>query len=330
MQFFEPITGLNAHDTPPRRICLNAEDLVELECAEKRAAVVDECLRHRDHRADGAHGRRKSDWIADDRLHIGIADRFDIDRRPGLVAEPPVVIGVPLVFEQPLKRPRRLSRPVGLHAGCFVSRRPPKRGPAPRHDSGERKCRALQHAPSGGDPQVERDRYRQQVMETKGQNLDEAGRTFLEEDLRSPCAEEIAVFQALSRVMRESKETFVIVDTAPTGHTLLLLDATGAYHRDVVHNMQLGSHVVTPMMRLQDPKQTKMVIVTLPETTPVLEAESLQVDLRRAGIEPWAWVINSSLSAASPTDPLLVARAAEEQQYVERVQKSVSRVAIIP
>ena len=180
------------------------------------------------------------------------------------------------------------------------------------------------------DPQVERDRYRQQVMETKGQNLDEAGRTLLEEDLRSPCTEEIAVFQALSRVMWESKETFVIVDTAPTGHTLLLLDATGAYHRDVVRNLQPGSHVVTPMMRLQDPKQTKMVIVTLPETTPVLEAESLQADLRRAGIEPWAWVINSSLSAASPTDPLLVARAAEEQQHVERVQQSVSRVAIIP
>lgn len=180
------------------------------------------------------------------------------------------------------------------------------------------------------DPQVERDRYRQHVMETKGQNLDEAGRTLLEEDLRSPCTEEIAVFQALSRVMRESKEKFVVVDTAPTGHTLLLLDATGAYHRDVVRNMQPGVHVVTPMMRLQDSKQTKMVIVTLPETTPVLEAEALQADLRRAGIEPWAWVINSSLSAATPTNPLLVARAAEERQHIERVQKSVSRVAIIP
>lgn len=180
------------------------------------------------------------------------------------------------------------------------------------------------------DPKVERDNYRQHVMETKGQNLDAAGRALLEEDLRSPCTEEIAVFQALSRVMKESQERFVVVDTAPTGHTLLLLDATGAYHRDVVRNMQPGIHVVTPMMRLQDPKQTKMLIVTLPETTPVLEAESLQADLRRAGIEPWAWVINSSLSAASPSDPLVVARAAEERQHIERVQKSVSRVAIIP
>lgn len=180
------------------------------------------------------------------------------------------------------------------------------------------------------DAQVERDRYRQHVMDTKGKDLDESGRALLEEDLRSPCTEEIAVFQALSRVMKESRERFVVVDTAPTGHTLLLLDATGAYHRDVVRNLQPGIHVLTPMMRLQDPKQTKMLIVTLPETTPVLEAESLQSDLRRAGIEPWAWVINSSLSAASPTDPLLVARAAEEWQHIDRVQKSVSRVAIIP
>lgn len=180
------------------------------------------------------------------------------------------------------------------------------------------------------DPQVERDRYRQHVLETKGQNLDEAGRRLLEEDLRSPCTEEIAVFQAFSRVMRESREKFVVVDTAPTGHTLLLLDATGAYHRDIVRNLQPGVHVVTPMMRLQDPTQTKMLVVTLPETTPVLEAESLQADLRRAGIEPWAWVINSSLAAASPTDPLLVARANEERQHIQRVRDSVARVAIIP
>ena len=138
------------------------------------------------------------------------------------------------------------------------------------------------------------------------------------------------MFQAFSRVMRESREKFVVVDTAPTGHTLLLLDATGAYHRDVVRNLASGMHVVTPMMRLQDPKQTKMLIVTLPETTPVLEAEALQVDLRRAGIEPWAWVINSSLAAAEPSDPLLAARANQERTHIERVQHSVERVAIVP
>lgn len=180
------------------------------------------------------------------------------------------------------------------------------------------------------DPHVESERYRQHVLETKGQNLDEAGKALLAEDLRSPCTEEIAVFQAFSRVMRESRAKFVVVDTAPTGHTLLLLDATGAYHRDVVRNLAPGVHVRTPMMQLQDPKQTKMLIVTLPETTPVLEAEGLQADLRRAGIEPWAWVINSSLAAATPIDPLLAARAEAERTHIERVRSSVDRVAIVP
>ena len=180
------------------------------------------------------------------------------------------------------------------------------------------------------DPEAERDRYREHVLATQGAALDEHARALLEEDLRSPCTEEIAVFQALSRVMQEARRKFVVVDTAPTGHTLLLIDATGAYHRDVVRHLSPDVRVVTPMMRLQDPAQTKMVIVTLPETTPVLEAESLQADLRRAGIEPWAWVVNSSLAAASPCDPLLVARAREELFHIERVVRSVQRVAIIP
>ena len=180
------------------------------------------------------------------------------------------------------------------------------------------------------DPHVEIERYKQHVLETKGAQLDAAGRALLEEDLRSPCTEEIAVFQAFSRIQQESRRKFVVVDTAPTGHTLLLLDATGAYHRDVVRNLPQGMHVVTPMMRLQDPKLTKMIIVALPETTPVLEAEALQADLRRAGIEPWAWVVNSSLAAAAPSDPLLALRAAEELRHIERVRGSVMRVALVP
>ena len=180
------------------------------------------------------------------------------------------------------------------------------------------------------DPHDERERYRQHVMEAQGDSLDDAGRALLEEDLRSPCTEEIAVFQAFLRVIQESRQSFVVVDTAPTGHTLLLIDATGAYHRDVVRHMNPDLHVVTPMMRLQDPGQTKMVIVTLPETTPVLEAEALQADLRRAGIEPWAWVVNASLAAAHPTDPLLLARAAAEEPHIDRVESKNPRMAVIP
>ena len=163
------------------------------------------------------------------------------------------------------------------------------------------------------DPHAETERYRQHVLETKGAKLDAQGRALLEEDLRSPCTEEIAVFQAFSRIIREAGKKFVVMDTAPTGHTLLLLDATGAYHREVTRQMDAkGAHYTTPMMRLQDQKQTKVLLVTLAETTPVLEAANLQADLRRAGIEPWAWIVNNSVAAARPSSPLLRQRARNE------------------
>ena len=182
------------------------------------------------------------------------------------------------------------------------------------------------------DPQEVTERYRAQVLASKGANLDAQGRALLEEDLRSPCTEEIAVFQAFSRIIREAGRQFVVMDTAPTGHTLLLLDATGAYHRDIVRQMgDKGLHFTTPMMQLQDPQQTKVLIVTLAETTPVLEAAHLQADLRRAGIEPWAWVINNSVAASQPQAPLLRQRAANELREIEAVAtQHAPRYALVP
>lgn len=182
------------------------------------------------------------------------------------------------------------------------------------------------------DPKVETERYRRFVLENQGKGLDAEGLAVLEEDLRSPCTEEIAVFQAFSRIIKEADEHFVIMDTAPTGHTLLLLDATGAYHREMVRQMgQTHDYVMTPMMQLQDPEKTKVIIVTLAETTPVLEAENLQQDLRRAGIEPWAWVINSSLAAAKPSSPFLVTRASRELSLINDVtEQHAKRIALTP
>jgi len=181
------------------------------------------------------------------------------------------------------------------------------------------------------DPQAEIIRYRQHVLDTKGQDLDAEGRAMLEEDLRSPCTEEIAVFQAFSRIIREAGKKFVVMDTAPTGHTLLLLDATGAYHREATRHIDPHLHHTTPMMRLQDSERTKMMIVTLAETTPVLEAAHLQEELRRAGIEPWAWLINNSLSAASTSSPLLKQRAAFELAQIDAVRtRHATRVALVP
>ncbi|HEH9432444.1 TPA: arsenical pump-driving ATPase [Aeromonas sobria] len=182
------------------------------------------------------------------------------------------------------------------------------------------------------DPHAETERYRAQVLATKGASLDAQGRALLEEDLRSPCTEEIAVFQAFSRIIREAGKRFVVMDTAPTGHTLLLLDATGAYHREIARQMgNKGLHFTTPMMQLQDPKQTKVMIVTLPEPTPVQEAANLQADLCRAGIEPWAWVVNHLLSPASVTSPLLAQRAGCQQPHIAAVkERHAKRYAVVP
>jgi arsenite-transporting ATPase len=184
------------------------------------------------------------------------------------------------------------------------------------------------------DPAVETTAYVDRIMATRGANLDEAGKALLLEDLRSPCTEEVAVFHAFSRVVNEARSGFVILDTAPTGHTLLLLDATGAYHRQVLRDYQMPEgtgRLVTPLMKLQDPRYTKILLVTLPETTPVSEASALQDDLRRAKIEPYAWVINNCLALSGTRDPLLARRIEGEIAQIGRVQQGLAqRLAIVP
>ncbi len=182
------------------------------------------------------------------------------------------------------------------------------------------------------DPEKETAQYRDMVMALRGQDLDAQGKALLEEDLRSPCTEEVAVFHAFSQLLDEAEGKFVIIDTAPTGHSLLLLDATGSYHRDVMRNLtgKAQMQVNTALMKLQNTQYTRTLLVTLPETTPILEASELQEDLQRAGITPIAWVINSSLLAAKPKDALLIARANAELDKLAMVAKRTKRVAVIP
>jgi arsenite-transporting ATPase len=158
------------------------------------------------------------------------------------------------------------------------------------------------------DPKAETERYVEKIMKDRGRSLDAPGQALLREDLNSPCTEEVAVFHAFSRIIAEARSAFVVLDTAPTGHTLLLMDATGAYHRQMTRHMashELGGRIITPLMRLQDADYTRILLVTLAETTPVSQAGALQDDLRRAHIEPYAWVINKSLLAAGTRDRLL-------------------------
>jgi arsenite-transporting ATPase len=181
------------------------------------------------------------------------------------------------------------------------------------------------------DPIAETRAYSDEVMRSTGANLDMAGRALLEEDLRSPCTEEIAVFRAFARIVDEGEHGFVVIDTAPTGHTLLLLDAAESYHREVLRTAGSAPDEVKRLLpRLRDASFTKILLVTLPEATPVHEAAALQRDLLRADIRPFAWVVNQSLVPLAVTDPVLVRRRANEARFHEEVRALATRVVLVP
>ena len=181
------------------------------------------------------------------------------------------------------------------------------------------------------DPKEEVRRYRARTLEGAKSTKSAEQLALLQEELQSPCYEEVAVFQAFSRAVMSGRSELTVIDTAPTGHTLLLLDTAGNYHRQMTQNAPAAGRIHTPLMMLQDSAYTRILIVALPETTPVLEASALQDDLRRAGIEPYAWVIDGSLAAAQPHDPLLRCRAAAEIPQIAKVKDRLARrVALVP
>lgn len=177
------------------------------------------------------------------------------------------------------------------------------------------------------DPKLETQRYTDKVVSQKGKDLDEQGKKLLLEDLKSPCTEEVAVFHAFSKAIQLAKRKFVLIDTAPTGHTLLLLDTAGSYHREVLKNTGLDpAHIKTPYMALQDGDLSKIIVVSLPETTPMREAAALQEDLKRAGIGTYAWVINQSLSMQQNLkDPLLKSRAIAEVEVINKIDETLTK-----
>ena len=180
------------------------------------------------------------------------------------------------------------------------------------------------------DPAEQTRLYSEQILAAAGPELDEQGRALLEEDLRSPCTEEIAVFRAFADVVARGQDGFVVLDTAPTGHSLLLLDATQSYHRDVARGLSEVPEAVAQLLpRLRDAEYTRVLIITLPEATPVHEAARLAEDLERAGIVPYAWIVNQSLAAAGAEHPTLAARARDEHPYIAEAAAIAQRLALV-
>ena len=173
------------------------------------------------------------------------------------------------------------------------------------------------------NPKVEVEKYKADVIAKSSKDLDEAGLAYLKEDLESPCTEEIAVFQAFAEVVAKSENEIVVIDTAPTGHTLLLLDASQSYSKEIERSTgEVPESARKLLPQIRNPKETSVVIVTLAEATPVLEASRLQDDLRRASINPKWWVINQSLSATNTNDPILKGKAMAEKEWIQEVNEN--------
>ena len=176
------------------------------------------------------------------------------------------------------------------------------------------------------NPEIEVARYKENVIEQAGSGMTEEELAYLKEDLESPCTEEIALFQAFAKVVEKSENEIVVIDTAPTGHTLLLLDSTEAYHKEMSRSTgDVPASVKKLLPRLRNPQETAVVIVTLAEATPVLEAARLEEDLKRAGIAPKWWVINQSLYATDTVDSVLRGRAASEKQWIRKVNDELAQ-----
>ena len=182
------------------------------------------------------------------------------------------------------------------------------------------------------DEKDELEKYQNEVLTKARQTMNESDIAYIEEDLRSPCTQEIAVFRAFAEIVEKAEDQVVIIDTAPTGHTLLLLDSTQSYHREVERTKgEIPVSVQNLLPRLRDKEQTEVIIVTLPEATPVFEAERLQEDLKRAEIPSHWWMINQSLSTTATTSPMLMARAQEELQWIKKVSEiSEGKFVLLP
>lgn len=174
--------------------------------------------------------------------------------------------------------------------------------------------------------------YKKTVLDKARKTMGDADLSYIEEDLRSPCTQEIAVFNAFAEIVAKADNEVIVIDTAPTGHTLLLLDSTQSYHKEVERTQgDINPAVQSLLPRLRNPKETEVVIVTLPETTPVFEAQRLQEDLARAGIQNNWWVVNSSMLLTDTNSPFLKAKAMSEVQWIEKVKElSHNSFVIIP
>lgn len=175
-------------------------------------------------------------------------------------------------------------------------------------------------------------KYQEEVLENARKTMSDEDLEYIKEDLRSPCTQEIAVFRAFADVVDRADDEVVVIDTAPTGHTLLLLDSTESYNTEIEKNQgNVPESAKKLLPRLKNSDETEVLIVTLAEPTPFYESVRLEEDLKRAGIYSKWWIINSSIAKTDSINKTLEAKANSELEWIDKIDKRTDgNFTIIP
>jgi arsenite-transporting ATPase len=178
------------------------------------------------------------------------------------------------------------------------------------------------------DPKVAAEAYKARILEdARRRGRPPEALSVMAEELDSPCTEEMAAFDRFIDYASQKDWPVIVFDTAPTGHTLRLLElpvdwsqqldikifaSVDSSAADDVAKARFGE--VIAMMR--DPERSTFAFVMYPEATPILEAGRAVDELRTVGIEPGLVVANMVIPEGQATTPFTQARRAMQVKYL--------------
>jgi arsenite-transporting ATPase len=172
--------------------------------------------------------------------------------------------------------------------------------------------------------------YKEKVLsEARGKYSEDMLAT-MEEELNSPCTEEMAAFDKFIQYIEGRDYEVVVFDTAPTGHTLRLLDLPFDYAKQVemmssaaesIENKETAQHRFRDIIStLRDKDMTVFSLVLYPESTPIMESYRAMLDLKEAGIETQLVIANMVLPEKVCSNNFFKNRRQMQLKYLQEIK----------
>ncbi len=181
------------------------------------------------------------------------------------------------------------------------------------------------------DPKAAGEAYKIRILaDARRRGRPESALKVMREELNSPCTEEIAAFDLFIEYASQADWEAVVFDTAPTGHTLRMLELPVEWSKQldvkvfasvdtVAADDVAKQHFSAVIDMMRDPDSSTFAYVMYPEATPIIEAYRASEELRTLGIQPGLVVANLVLPPDQCTTPFSRARRAMQEQYLEQI-----------